>query len=175
MTHEERANWIRRGIILLIAIGIVVGVLLYPERKPETAAGKAGEASEVKYDLEIFHYHEPGNPDSEQIAASLDKVAKKYSKQVRVTRVDIKAHPEKALAEKVTKAPKVVMMAGEVRACKFQGLWTERQIEMKVEEILHGLERMGKDWRPAVKGMQPGTNVPVPPASPVPPAKPAQP
>jgi len=61
------------------------------------------------------------------------------------------------------------MMAGEVRACKFQGLWTQSQVERKVEEILRGLKRVDKDWRPDVKGMQPGANT-----APAPPAKPAQ-
>jgi hypothetical protein len=34
-------------------------------------------------------------------------------------------------------------------------LWPHDKIERKVEEILRGLKRMGKDWRPQVKGMQP--------------------
>jgi hypothetical protein len=73
-----------------------------------------------------------------------------------VNRVDIAAHPEIAQAEKVTRPPKVVMMAGETRACKFQGVWTQAQVEKKVEEILRGLKRMGDDWRPDVKGMAAG-------------------
>ena len=169
MTHEERANWIRRGIILLLAIGVAAGVWFYPERKPPPPADEPA-ADAVHYDLEIFLYHQPGNADSEQMAASLAKVAEKYSKQVRLTVVDITAHPEKAAAEKVTRPPKVVMMAGEIRACKFQGVWTHRQLELKVEEILHGLERMGKEWRPDVKGMKSA-----PGGSPALPGKPATP
>jgi hypothetical protein len=175
VTHEERANWIRRGIILLLAIGVAAGVWFYPERKPPPAAAESA-ADAVHYDLEIFLYHQPGNADSEQMAASLAKVAEKYSKQVRLNVVDITAHPEKAAAEKVTRPPKTVMMVGEIRACKFQGVWTERQIQLKVDEILHGLERMGKDWRPDVKGMQNApAGVPGAPGVPAPPGKPAAP
>lgn len=159
MTHEERANWIRRAFLLVLAIAIAAAAWFFPEGKPEIAVS---DEPAVVYDLEIYHYHVPGNAASEQIADSLNKIGAKYEKYVRVNRVDITAHPELAKAEKVTKPPKVVMMAGEVRACKFQGVWTYAQIEWKVEEILRGLERMGKDWRPAVKGMQPGAN----PASP---------
>lgn len=173
MTHEERAVWIRRGIILFIAVIIVAGVFLYP-KKPAPVLNSSANA-EVKYDLEIFHYHQPQNPESEQIAESLKKVAQKYGKQIRVNTVDITAHPELAKAEKVTKPPKVVMMAGTIRACKFQGVWTQAQIEFKIEEILRGLKRMGKDWRPDVQGMKPATNgVPVPGGAPpvaVPPGK----
>lgn len=105
----------------------------------------------------IIHCHVPGNPESEQIADSLNRVAKKYGNQVRVIRVDIVANPEFAKAEKVTQPPKVVMMAGAERACKFQGVWTQTQIEFKVEEILRGLKRVGKDWLPEVKGMTPAS------------------
>ena len=159
MTHEERAKWIIRGFLLFLALGIGGGVMLYPDRKPKVDVTD-GEA--VVYDLEIYHYHVPGNAESEQIADSLNKIGKKYERYVRVNRVDITAHPEIAKAEKVTKPPKVVMMAGDVRACKFQGVWTYAQIEWKVEEILRGLERMGKDWRPDVKGMQPGADPSIP-------------
>lgn len=159
MTHEERAKWIIRGFLLFLALGIGVGAWFYPKHEEKAATATSGaEAEAVVYDLEIYHYHVPGNPESEQIADSLNKIGEKYEKYVRVNRVDITAHPELAKAEKVTKPPKVVMMAGDVRACKFQGVWTYAQIEWKVEEILRGLKRMGKDWRPDVKGMQPATN-----------------
>ncbi len=155
MTHEERATWIKRVSLLFLAIAITAGVWLFPERKPVVTASTEPA---VVYDLEIYHYHVPGKFESEQIADSLNKIGEKYEKYVRVNRVDITAHPELAKAEKVTKPPKVVMIAGEVRACKFQGVWTYAQIEWKVEEILRGLERMSKDWRPNVKGMQPAAN-----------------
>ena len=32
MTNEERANWIRRGIILFIAVVIVLGVMFFPKK-----------------------------------------------------------------------------------------------------------------------------------------------
>ena len=163
MTHEMRATWIGRAFLLFLAVGVGVGVCLYPKPNAATTAANT-EAAVVEHDLEIIHYHLPANPESEQIADILGKVGKKYGAQVLVTRVDIAANPAAAAAEKVTKPPKVVMMAGTVRACKFQGLWTQTQIERKVEEILRGLKRVGKDWRPDVKGMQPATEtVPPPP------------
>ncbi|MCU0750244.1 MAG: thioredoxin domain-containing protein, partial [Akkermansiaceae bacterium] len=154
-----------------MAVVVVVGALLYPTPKPEPKAVATQE--EAKHDLEIIHFHLPQNPESEQIADSLNKIAKKYGEQILVTRVDINAEPERAKAEKVTKPPKVVMMAGTVRACRFQGVWTEAQIERKVEEILRGLKRVGKDWRPDVAGMEnaptkpgiPGQAAPPSPAS----------
>jgi thioredoxin-like negative regulator of GroEL len=102
-----------------MAILVVVGALLYPTPKPEPKTVAAPE--EAKHAIEIIHFHLPQNPESEQIADSLNRIAKTYGEQVLVTRVDINADPERAKAEKVTKPPKVVMMAGSVRACKFQG------------------------------------------------------
>lgn len=147
-----------------MAVVVVVGALLYPTPKPEPKAVATQE--EAKHDLEIIHFHLPQNPESEQIADSLNKIAEKYGEQILVTRVDINAEPERAKAEKVTKPPKVVMMAGTVRACKFQGVWTYGQIERKVEEILRGLKRVGKDWRPDVAGMENAPNKPAVPGQP---------
>ncbi len=113
----------------------------------------------------IVHCHVPGNPESEQLADSLNGVAKKYGSQVQVIRVDIVAFPAFAKVENVTNPPKVVMIVGTARVFEFQGLWPRPQIERKVDEILHGLERVGKDWRPEVKGMQRASSVtsPTPP------------
>lgn len=185
MTHEQRATWIRRGFVLFVAVCVVVGVLLFPNKKPVATNDGAG-AEATTHDLEIIHFHLPKNAESETMAEYLNKVEKKYNGQVLVTRVDLAAHPERAKEEKVTKPPKVVMMAGTVRACKFQGLWTQAQIERKVEEILRGLKRMGKDWRPDVTGMQTsqeGPKIPsfgnkppgAPSANPPPPAQPGVP
>jgi thioredoxin-like negative regulator of GroEL len=169
VTHEERAKRIKWIFFILLAAGVAAGVWFYP--KP--AAPVANTAAAIaEHDLEIILYHLPKSPECEQMGAILDKVAKKYGKQILVSRIDITANPKSvaaAAAEKVTKPPKVVMMAGEVRACKFQGLWTQSQVERKVEEILRGLKRVDKDWRPDVKGMQPGDD-----SAPAPPVKPAQ-
>jgi hypothetical protein len=170
MTHEERAIWIRRGIILFVSIGVLLGVWLFPEKKPEPKPVAA--AAEAKHLIEILHFHLPGNPESELIADHLNKIQTKYGEQILVTRVDVQKEPERAKAEKVTKPPKVVMMAGTVRACKFQGVWTQIQIERKVDEILHGLKRMGKDWRPDVQGMQSAQPVAAVPAAPAPATRP---
>lgn len=141
---------IRRLFLLFIAIGVLAGVWFYPKKVVETKV-KSAEGTHL---IEVLHFHLPGNPESESLADIFNKVEEKYAGQVLVTRVDIQAEPERAKAEKVTKPPKVVMMAGTVRACKFQGVWSRAQIERKIDEILHGLERMGKDWRPDVQGMQ---------------------
>jgi hypothetical protein len=120
----------------------------------------------------IIHLHVPGNAASEQTADNLNRIARRYGKQVKLIRVNITACPKVANEERVTSPPKVVMTAGTQRACEFDGrsLWMYPQIERKVDELLHGLERVGKDWRPTVKGMQPMSG-----SAPLPPGKPAGP
>jgi thiol-disulfide isomerase/thioredoxin len=103
----------------------------------------------------IIHCHAPGNPASEQMADILNNIARRYGDQVKVIRVDVIAFPEFAKAEKVTSPPKVVLTAGVRRESEIQGLWPQKSVEQKVDEILRGLKRVGKDWRPEVKGMQP--------------------
>ena len=45
--------------------------------------------------------------------------------------------------------------SGTLVAFKIQGLWSCFQVERKVDELIYGLRKIGKDWRPKVKGMQP--------------------
>jgi thioredoxin-like negative regulator of GroEL len=105
--------------------------------------------------LGIVHCHIPENPDSEQTADILKLVAHKYGPQVLVVRVNILNFPEFAKTQHVTKPPEVLMLVDNMVAFKIQGLWPRFQIERKVDELIHGLRKVGKDWRPKVKGMQP--------------------
>lgn len=105
--------------------------------------------------LAIIHHHLPGDPASEQLADILNKVQKKFGKLVIISRVDFKAHPEIAKAHGVTKPPHVIIISGKEKVFEFQGLWSQAQVEQKVDEILRALKRMTKDWRPAVPGMKP--------------------
>ena len=162
MTHEERAKWIRRVFILSLTAGILAGVWFYRKSEPPPPPPAATAA---KYDLEIIHYHDPDNPQSVEIAESLNAIGKKYAMQVLVTRVDITADPALAKSRGVNSAPRVSMMTGQTEAFAFQGVWPRDQIERKVEEVLRGLKRVGKDWLPEVKGMQPAGK----PAKPTPP------
>lgn len=112
--------------------------------------------------LGILHCHAPGNLESEQMAERLDQVAKKFGPHVQVVRADVVAFPAIATAEKVTQPPKVVMVLEGERVFAFQGLWPLQQINRKVEEVLYGIKRVGKDWRPQVKGMERLPNAPQP-------------
>jgi len=152
MTHEQRATWIRRIFILLLSAGIIAGVWFYRENEPPPPPPAAASTS---YDMEIIHYHAPDSPQSVEIANSLNEIGKKYAMQVLVTRVDISANPVLAKTRGVSSAPHVSMMTGETEAFAFQGVWPREKIERKVEEILRGIKRVGKDWLPEVKGMQP--------------------
>ena len=56
------------------------------------------------------------------------------------------------------------------RRSRFKASGPRIKIERKVEEILRGLKRVGKDWRPEVKGMQPmSKSTPLAPVKPTPP------
>ena len=102
------------------------------------------------------HFHTPGQAESEDIANSLNRIDVKYCKQVLVVRVDATT-PQGggwAALENATRTPDVLLTAGRQRADRIQGSMPYPQIEKKVDLILFGLERAGKDWRPEVKGMQ---------------------
>lgn len=154
MTHEERANWIRRIFVLLICAGVAAGAWFY-QRKEKAPPPVVAEEPQHEYKLTVYHFHEPGNPDSEALADHLNEITREYGQVVLVKRVDIAARPLDAAKENIEKAPKTVMVAGGRRVFEFQGLWDHPRLEAKVDEILAGLERATKDWRPEVKGMTP--------------------
>ena len=159
MTHEERASLIKKAMLLVLVALVVGGVWFYPKpvekAPPKENATTAPPVAEAEDVLQIVDYHLPGDPNSEKLAEILNKVQKKYDRQVNVTRVDVKAHPELARAEGVKRAPHVIFSAEKQKVDEFEGLWTQEQVEKKVEEILRGLKRVGKDWRPTVPGMKP--------------------
>lgn len=110
--------------------------------------------------LGIVHCHIPGNPDSEQTADILNLVAQKYGTQVLIIRVNILNFPEFVKAQQITQPPEVLMLVDNMVAFKIQGLWPRAQTERKVDELIHGLRKADKDWRPKVQGMQPAGGAP---------------
>lgn len=103
----------------------------------------------------IVHCHLPGDPASEQLADIFNAVQQKYGKLVKVTRVGFPAQPADWQAQKGIKLPYVMMIVGSENAFQFQGLWPLAKVEKKVEELIFGVRRVGKDWRPVVPGMTP--------------------
>lgn len=157
MTHEERASLIKKILLVGVLIAIVAGAWIYRKSAaiPPKELEKALVTKSAESGLAIVHHHLPGDPASEQLADILNKVQEKYGKLVIVSRVDSKLHPEISKAQGVTKPPHVIMISGEEKVFEFQGLWSQAQVERKVDEILRGLKRMPKDWRPSVPGMRP--------------------
>ncbi|RYD19351.1 MAG: thioredoxin [Verrucomicrobiaceae bacterium] len=151
MTNEQRAKIIKRVFFLVLTLAVVAGVWFYPKEKIEEVVLPPSPEN----GLLIVHYHQPGNKPSEQLAGILTKVQAKYGKLVIVQRLDFTKNPTTAKTHGVTKPPHVVMISREKKVFDFQGLWTQQQVEQKVEEILRGLKRMTKDWRPPVPGMKP--------------------
>lgn len=147
MTREDKAKWIQRGLMLVLAAAIAGGVWFYREKVQHRIAATAKPAGPL-HSVEILHFHLPNDPASELIADHLNKVQAKYCGQVLVTRLDITKQAERAKAEGVTRAPDVVILTGKERAFEFQGVWPRARIEAKVEEILRGLRRMDKNWMP---------------------------
>ena len=152
MTNEQRASLIKKVFFLVLVIAIVAGVWFYPKPGPEEAPPVL---SSPENGLAIVLYHQPGEPASEQMRAILDKLQTKYGKQVIVSHVDVSTHPEASKSQGVTKPPHVIIISGKEKVFEFQGAWPHAKVEFKVEEILRGLKRVGKDWRPPVPGMTP--------------------
>jgi hypothetical protein len=149
MTREQRTEWLRRGIVAAIFIGIATAAWLYREKIVQLReAPKVAATPAPKHELDLLHFHQPGNPQSEQMADHLNSLQTKYTGQILVTRIDVSAEPQRAAAERIGRFPTVFVMAGSSRELQIQGLWPRDRIEQRVEEILRGLRRMSSDWMP---------------------------
>jgi hypothetical protein len=159
MDHQKRTAWIKRILMLLLTVIITAGVWFYPKPIEEVKAPpKAVEAPpkpiiSPENGLALVHYHLPLEPDSEKLAGILDKVQTKYGKVVNVIRNDFSSFAENSETQGVTMGPHVTIISGTEKVFEFQGVWTQHQVEMKIDEILCGFKRVGKDWRPIVPGM----------------------
>jgi len=154
MNHDERAALIKKIFMPLLIAAIVAGVWFYPKPGTKIAVEKAVTTSPENGLLIVLH-RLPGDPASEQMAEILNRIQAKYGQQIIVSQVDFQLQPEVSKAQGVSKPPHVFMIAGTEKVFDFQGPWTQAQVEFKVEEILRGLKRVGKDWRPPVPGMKP--------------------
>lgn len=103
----------------------------------------------------VIHCHLLGDLASEELADTFNQIQKKYGKLVVVTRVGFQAQPKDWVEQKGIKLPYVMMIAGQENVFQFQGLWSYTKVDKKVAEIISGLRRVGKDWRPVVPGMSP--------------------
>jgi hypothetical protein len=131
-----------------------------PDRPPtEPEGGSSRNAAGPYKRVTILHCHLPGNPASEQMADVFNAIQKKYgSNLVTVIRAGFPAQPVDWQKQKGISLPYVVMIVGSEKAFHFQGLMPLPQVEKKVEELIFGVRRVGKDWRPAVPGMTPKSN-----------------
>lgn len=118
-----------------------------------SAAGTTG-AGGAEEPLLIFHHHLPGDATSEALADVFNFIQAKYGARVEVTRVDFRKRPEISRKQGVSKPPHVVMFVGSRPVFQFQGPASREQVDRKVHELLVGMQRMSKDWRPPVPGMK---------------------
>ena len=148
MTREQRTEWLRRSIVAAIFIGIATAAWLYREDIAQLREAPRAIAPAPKHELDLIHFHQPGNPQSEQMADHLNALRTKYTGQILVTRIDVAGDPQRAASERIQRFPTVLVMASSSRELEIQGLWPRERIEQKVEEILRGLRPMSKDWIP---------------------------
>jgi thioredoxin-like negative regulator of GroEL len=153
MTNEKRAALLQTLLELFLVGGVVAGAFFYRQSQAVKAPPAAAVTVE-KEPLELIHYHIPGDANSEQLAAVLTLVQTKYGKKVKASRVDAKLHPDLAKTQRVTRFPHVIINSNKAKVFEFQGVWAEARLEKKIDELLIGLQRVDRNWRPAVQGME---------------------
>jgi hypothetical protein len=168
MASEQQSALIKRILFFLLLVVIGLAVWFYPRSKGEDLEKKAKKkitsgAEEVPIreslrqgnPVTIIHFHLPGDPASEQLADIFNAIQKKYGRLVTVNRAGFQVQPEDWRVQKKIKLPYVMMIVGKENAFHFQGSWNYASAEKKVEELIFGVRRVDKDWRPTVPGMTP--------------------
>ena len=168
MASEQQATLIKRILFFLLIVVIGLVVWFFPRSKGEDPQKKVKKiinlgAEEVPIQksvrqgnpVTIIHFHLPGDPSSEQLADIFNAIQKKYSPLVTVNRAGFEVQPEDWRVQKKIKLPYVMMIVGKENAFHFQGAWNYAGTEKKVEELMFGVRRVDKDWRPIVPGMTP--------------------
>jgi hypothetical protein len=112
------------------------------------------EGTQGKF-VTILHCHLPGNPASEQMADVFNAIQKKYPMHTKVIRAGFPAQPVDWQKQRGISLPYVIMIVDSEKAFQFQGLMALSRVEKKVEELIYGVRRVAKDWRPVVPGMMP--------------------
>ncbi|MGL4401701.1 MAG: hypothetical protein ACRCXD_17710 [Luteolibacter sp.] len=127
-----------------------------PDRRTVEPVGSTSKnaVSQGKF-VTILHCHLPGNPASEQMADVFNAIQKKYPMHLKVIRAGFPAQPVDWQKQRGISLPYVIMIVDSEKAFQFQGLMPLSKVEKKVEELIFGVRRVGKDWRPVVPGMMP--------------------
>jgi hypothetical protein len=169
MDHHKTASVIKTIFSIVIFVLIAGAVWLYPKSdgksgwfkefmamiyKPAEKPIPPATQSPEKGILIVFHFS-PDEVESTQMGEVYDSFQKKYESRVIISRVNSKLNPEISKEQGVTKPPHAIIIAGTEKVHEFLGLQHKAAVHQKLEEILRGLERMTKDWRPKVKGMTP--------------------
>lgn len=102
----------------------------------------------------VVHLHYPENQGSLELARSLEEIRSIHPKQVHVTTIDVAAKPEKIAEWRMASAPSLVIQTESERLYSITGVWPKDKLEAKILELIHGLQRSDKNWRPAVEGME---------------------
>ena len=156
MPNERRALLIKKIVWMLFTLGVAGGIyFLYQATRSNADVVPSTTGAESLSKLVLTLHQSPGRPQSDQVAAALREIEKRYSQQVTLTTLDFNKLPKDTKLPGNGKPPYVVMEMGKQKVYEFSGYKESAQIRQKVDEILHGLERNGREWRPAVPGMTP--------------------
>lgn len=160
MTHEQAAAWIRRVLVLAISLIVLtvgaIGWFYFKKIKLQEQSAQAAQG----YELQIVLYHRPGKPESDSIAGKVAELGKTYDQVVLVTTIDTKKDPIRTRLDGVKQTPMLYLMKGEEKLNEYSGEIDGEEVEDRIDQLLHGINKVGADWKPVVPGMTPAKDAP---------------
>lgn len=166
---SDRKGALMRGLITLTVVAVAVGVAFWMGVPGFSFGGEESETKDLSAEhiqqlrnksgcVVLIHSHEEDNEDSERTQTILKELKdERYEGLVEMGELDIEKLPEEAKKEGVTKenAPQLSFYIEGMRVGDYRGPWQKEPVQRKIDEVLRGyMQRIGKDWRPPVPGME---------------------
>lgn len=104
--------------------------------------------------VQVIHLHLPDDAGSRELSESLAEIRMSWPDHLTISTINVSSNP-KILAEwRVSKAPAVVFQTSGQRLYTMEELWPKPRLAKKIEQLIHGLVEVDKNWRPEIKGME---------------------
>lgn len=104
--------------------------------------------------VQIIHLHLPDDAGSRELSESLAAIRMSWPDHITISTIPVASKPQILTEWRVSKAPSVVFQTEGQRLYTLEEVWPKDRLAKKIEQLIHGLVGVDKNWRPEIKGME---------------------
>jgi hypothetical protein len=125
--------------------------ILNPDAKSDSGQGKNGRELRT---VQVTHLHLPDHAGSRELSGSLAEIRMSWPDHLTISTIDVSSRPQTLADWRVSSAPAVVFQTEGQRLYSLEEVWPKDRLAKKIEQLIHGLVRVDKNWLPEVKGLE---------------------